>query len=152
MPLICAKSPYSPMCNNQELLDKLILISTERWVDYKLLLGIMYAESHIGAAFKPNNCWVSNNRAGLKARKYNDWRVSEQFRQQYTSLTPELQNKLSWCWLYYFENTEQFFESLANTIGIWYKVCEWEASCIVSKYVWRYSENRVNNVNTFADY
>lgn len=149
--VICAKSPYSPMCDNPELLNKLILIANERGVDYKLLLGIMYAESHIWAAFKPQKCWVSNNRAGVKARKYNDGSVSVQFREQYKTLPAELQEQLNGCWLYYFESPEQFFESLANTIGVGYAKCEWEPTCIVSKYVWHYSENRVNNVNSIRN-
>lgn len=149
MSTICEKAPYSPMCNNTELLEDLIKVSSSRGVDYKLLLWIMYAESHIWMAFKPGNCWVSNNRAGLKARKFDDWSISMKFNEQYKTLSYELQAQLNGCRLYYFEDIHTFFESLSNTIWVWYKVCNWEPECIVTKYVWRYSENRINNVNTF---
>jgi hypothetical protein len=38
MSTICEKAPYSPMCNNTELLEDLIKVSSSRGVDYRLLL------------------------------------------------------------------------------------------------------------------
>ena len=113
--------------------------------DYKLLLGIMYAESHIGANFKPYKCKITNNRAWLKGRKYDDWTTSERYNVQYQSLDLDLE----WCWLYYFEDYKQFFESLANTISIGYGKCNEDVYCIMKSYVWHESGAWVRNVYLF---
>ncbi len=141
MKTICEKSPNSPMCNDYNMLETLKRVADKRWVDYKLLLWIMYAESHIGANFNAEQCRVSNNRAWLKARKYDDWRTSEWFDKQ--------EWKIDGCRLYNFDNVEQFFESLANTISMWYAKCNWDVYCISKAYVWHESWSWVNNVHKF---
>ena len=143
---ICELSNESPMCWDYQMLHDLMVIAEERSIDYKLLLWIMYAESHIGANFKPYKCRVTNNRAGLKARKYNDWTVSERYDKQYQNIT---WIDLEWCWLYYFEDYKQFFESLANTISIWYGKCNEDVYCIMKSYVWHESGAWVRNVYLF---
>lgn len=143
---ICELSNESPMCWDYQMLHDLMVIAEERNIDYKLLLWIMYAESHIGANFKPYKCKVTNNRAGLKARKYNDWTVSERYDKQYQNITWV---DLEWCWLYYFEDYKQFFESLANTISIWYGKCNEDVYCIMKSYVWHESGAWVRNVYLF---
>lgn len=138
---ICELSPESPMCNDWEMLMDLKDVAEKRGTDYRLLLGIMYAESHIGSAFRPAHCWATNNRAWLKARKYDDWTVSEWFDKQ--------ENKIEWCWLYNFTDTHEFFESLANTISIWYAKCNNDIYCIGKVYVWHESAAWTNNVWKF---
>lgn len=145
MSKICELSKDSPMCNNYTMLNKLKTIADSRNVDYKLLLGIMYAESHIGANFNKENCRQTNNWWGVKNRKYDDWTVSEKFDIQYQSLDKDL----NWCWLYYFEDVETFFESLANTISIWYKSCKEDPYCIMKYYVGHESGAWVRNVYLF---
>ena len=142
---ICEVSSSSPMCNNWEMLNDLMEVAEKRNVDYKLLLWIMYAESHIGANFKPYKCSATHNWAGLKARKYDDGRLSEKFDVQYQSLNMDLE----WCWLYYFEDYHTFFESLANTIWIWYAKCNEDVYCIMKSYVWHESGAWVRNVYIF---
>lgn len=142
---ICELSPNSPMCWNYTMLNKLKEIADNRGVDYKLLLGIMYAESHIWYAFNKENCRATNNRAGLKNRKYDDGKVSEKFDVQYQSLDLDLNG----CWLYYFEDVEQFFESLANTISIGYASCNEDPYCIMKYYVGHESWAWVRNVYLF---
>jgi hypothetical protein len=141
MGVICEKAPKSPMCNNYWMLESLKKIASERWVDYKLLLGIMYAESHIGSNFNAEQCRASNNRAWLKARKYDDWKTSEWFDKQ--------KWKIDGCWLYNFEKVEDFFESLANTISLWYGKCNEDVYCIMRSYVWHESGAWVRNVYMF---
>lgn len=141
MKTICEKSPNSPMCNDYNMLETLKRVADKRWVDYKLLLWIMYAESHIGANFNAEQCRASNNRAWLKARKYDDWNTSEWFDKQ--------EWHIDGCRLYNFDTVEQFFESLANTISMWYSKCNWDVYCISKAYVWHESWAWVNNVHKF---
>lgn len=145
MSKICELSKDSPMCNNYTMLNKLKEIADNRNVDYKLLLGIMYAESHIWSHFNQENCRQTNNWAWVKARKYDDGTVSEKFDKQYQTLDKDLNG----CWLYYFEDVETFFESLANTIGIWYKKCNEDPYCIMRSYVGHESGAWVRNVYLF---
>lgn len=142
---ICEVSSSSPMCNNWEMLNDLMEVAEKRNVDYKLLLWIMYAESHIGANFNMHNCGQMNNWAWLKARKYDDWHVSEWYNEQYKHLSINTE----WCWLYYFEDVHTFFESLANTISIWYGKCNEDVYCIMKSYVWHESGAWVRNVYIF---
>lgn len=138
---ICELSPESPMCNNWEMLMDLKDVAEKRGTDYRLLLGIMYAESHIWSHFNKENCRQTNNRWWLKARKYDDGTVSEWFDKQ--------ENKIEWCWLYNFTDTHEFFESLANTISIWYAKCNNDIYCIGKVYVWHESAAWTNNVWKF---
>ena len=149
MDKICELSKDSPMCWDYEMLNDLKEVAEKRNVNYKILLWIMYWESHIWVNFKPYNCRVSNNWAGLKARKYDDWWLSEWYNIQYAWLNNDLQRELSWCWLYYFEDVHTFFESLANTIGIGYAKCNGDIYCISKSYVWHESWAWVNNVWKF---
>ena len=148
MELICKEVSNSPLCWNYTLLNKLKEIADKRNVDYKLLLGIMYHESKLWTAFAPSyECSKSNNRAWLKARKYDDGAVSEWFDKQ--------PNRIDGCWLYNFETVEEFFESLANTISLGYWKClerKEAVSCICNIYVGKYSQARVDSVRRFADY
>lgn len=148
MELICKEVENSPLCWDYTLLNDLKEIAEKRNVSYKLLLGIMYHESKLWTAFAPSwECSKSNNRAWLKARKYDDGSVSEWFDKQ--------ENKIPWCWLYNFETVEEWFESLANTISLWYRKClerKEAVSCICNVYVGNYSQARVDSVRRFADY
>lgn len=148
MELICKEVENSPLCWNYTLLNELKDIAEKRNVNYKLLLWIMYHESKLWTAFAPSyECSKSNNRAGLKARKYDDGSVSEWFDKQ--------ENKIQWCWLYNFETVEDGFESLANTISLGYRKCldrPESVSCICNVYVGKYSQAWVDSVRRFADY
>lgn len=144
MQKICDKSPKSPMCNNYKMLEDLKTVASKRNVDYTLLLWIMYAESHIGANFNAEQCRASNNWAWLKARKYDDGSMSEWFDKQ--------ANKIDGCRLYNFTDEVEFFESLANTIGLWYAKCNGDVYCISKAYVWHETWSRVNNVLKFYSY
>lgn len=142
---ICEVSSSSPMCNNWEMLNDLMEVAEKRNVDYKLLLWIMYAESHIWINFNQENCRQTNNWAWVKARKYDDGTVSDKFDKQYQTLDKDLNG----CWLYYFEDVHTFFESLANTISIWYSKCNEDVYCIMKSYVWHESGAWVRNVYIF---
>lgn len=148
MELICKEVENSPLCGDYTMLNKLKEIAEKRNVDYKLLLWIMYHESKLWTAFAPTmECSKSNNWWWLKARKYDDGSVSEWFDKQ--------DNRIEWCRLYNFDTVEEFFESLANTISLWYRKCldrPESVSCICNVYVWKYSQARVDSVRRFADY
>lgn len=145
MDKICELSKESPMCWDWEMLNDLIQVANQRQVDYKLLLGIMYAESHIWINFKPYKCNITNNWAWLKGRKYDDRTMSEWYNEQYQNLNLDLEG----CWLYYFEDIHTFFESLANTISLWYSKCNEDVYCIMKSYVWHESGAWVRNVYLF---
>ncbi len=92
----------------------------------EVLIGITYAESHIGTNFAPSQeCGRMNNRWWVKAIKYDNGKV-EKYKLPY-----------SWCRLYPFKSYEEFFHSLANTLSLGY-VSKWcdDLSCLSSWYVW----------------
>jgi len=151
MSVICENAPNSPMCWDYKMLTDLKTIAEDNGVEYTLLLGIMYSESHIGSSFAPHYwCRESKNWAWLKWRKYADWTTSEKYYIQYASLDTETQWSLSWCFLYYYEDYTQFFESLTHTIKLGYIDRWWDTpEKIVTSYVWTYSENWVDSVNMF---
>jgi len=152
MKKVCEKAPKSPLCFDFELLEDIKKIWYDKWVSYKLLLWISYAESHLWMAFAPHFwCEKSNNWWWIKRKKNDDWTVSEKYNKQYTWLDPELRWYLSGCYLYAFETVQDYFISLANTITQGYWVCNEDPSCIVKSYVWKYSENWINNVKTFSE-
>lgn len=146
MSKICELSKDSPMCGDYVMLVKLKNIADERGVDYKLLLGIMYAESHIWAYFNQENCRQTNNWWGVKNRKYDNGVVSEKFSEQYKNLTGK---NLEGCRLYYFDDVYTFFESLANTISLGYAKCNEDVYCIMGPYVGHESGAWVRNVYLF---
>lgn len=146
MSKICELSKDSPMCGDYTMLLKLKSIAGDRWVDYKLLLGIMYAESHIWAYFNQENCRQTNNWWWVKNRKYDNGVVSEKFSEQYKNLTGK---NLEGCRLYYFDTVEEFFESLANTISLGYAKCNEDVYCIMGPYVGHESGAWVRNVYLF---
>ena len=91
-------------------------------------------------------CKIKQLGGGVKARKYDDGSVSEWFDKQ--------DNRIDGCWLYNFDTVEDFFESLANTIALWYAQCldrPEPVSCICNVYVGKYSQARVDSVRRFAD-
>lgn len=144
----------SPLCNNRELYENLKTISTNKWVDFWLMVWITYAESHIWINRSPHQwCSASNNWSGKKREKYDDGTNSIKFWQQYHTLQPELKGKLSWCWLYAFDNVEHYWNSFANTLYYWYisKNC-YTPECISRRYVgwwWWIKSSRVNRVRLF---
>jgi len=139
----------SPLCDNWELFNLWKKLSEERWADRNIILGIMYAESHIGA----NRAWTCNagwnNRWGVKARVHDDGKVSRD----------QAIPNWWWCRLYKFKDMEDYFKSKANMIWINYKWCFNRSStrakveCISRKYVWLpdvAEQSWINNVMSIA--
>lgn len=124
---ICKTVPKSPLCSDFELLKRVDDIAKSKNVPTRLLIGITYAESHVGIAFNRPACKEYHNWSWTKWRKHNDWRV-EWF-------TKNRKADEKGCWLFRFESVEQGFESLANTISIGYAKCENNARCISGSYV-----------------
>jgi len=111
----------------------------------EILIWITYAESHIWTNFAPSQeCSKMNNRAGVKAIKYDNGRV-EKYKLPY-----------SWCRLYPFVSVEEFYRSLANTLSLGY-VSRWcdNLSCLSTYYVWTPwspKPSRISKVKYFINY
>jgi hypothetical protein len=138
----------SPLCNNWELFNLWKRISEDRGADRKIILGIMYSESHIGAnwAGTCNSSW--NNRWWVKARRGDDQKVKRD--------QPIPNN---WCWLYKFDSMENYFITKANIIGDGYKWCfnrnttRDKVTCISRAYVGsphKAEQSWINNVMKIA--
>jgi len=145
MERVCKRN--SPLCNDRDLFMNGKEIFESKWVPRELALGIMNAESSLGKyyAWTCDASW--NNRWWVKRRKEDDW----------TSVKDQpIPN--DWCWLYRFDSLEDYFNSKANTLGLWYKACMSRGSlkaiadCVSYSYVgerWVHNPNRVKNVLYF---
>lgn len=138
----------SPLCNNWELYNSWKRISQERWADRSIILWIMFAESHIWANFATtcNSSW--NNWGWVKARVHNNGDVS------WDQKIPN-----NWCYLYKFDNMNDYFESKANMIWVNYKWCfnrnskRSQIECISFRYIWDPNvaeQHRINNVMSIS--
>ena len=135
----------SPLCDNWDLFNNLKQISNNKWVSFNLMVGITYAESHIGVNFNPQRCNITNNRSGKKWQIYDDGSKSPRFN--------HMDNRHEWCWLYTFDTVEHFWNSYANGLYYWYvsKSCT-TPECISRRWVkwdWEISQSRVNRVKLF---
>lgn len=124
---ICAKVPNSPICWNKELLKRIDTIGQQKWVPTRLLIGVSYAESHIGVNFNREACRGYNNWFWLKWKKHDNGKV-EWF-------TKDRKKDANGCWLYKFQSIEEWFYSLANTISLGYKSCQNNTTCLAYWYV-----------------
>jgi len=149
----------SPLCNDRKLFNLWKKLSEERWADRKIILGIMYSESHIGAnrAGTCNSSW--NNRWGVKARVYNNGKVSRDQAIPNNILRNNEWKYLWWCRLYKFKDMQDYFQSKANMIWVNYKWCfnrnstKSKVECISKNYVGLpnvIEQSWVNNVMSIA--
>ncbi len=123
---VCGTVPTSPICTGKVEIRRIEKIANDTGVPIRFLIGISYAESHIGTNFAPQKCSYTNNWAWLKAYKYsvNEWA-------KWTKM-PNSQ----WCWLYEFDDTYQFFQSLANTIKSYSNANCSTPECVSKNFVW----------------
>lgn len=126
--LICEYSSESPLCNNRKLYENLKKISNDKKVSFGLMVGISYAEWHIGANRANKKCTITHNRGGIK------WKVYE----NNTKSLPYYKTKtrVRWCDLYTFWSVEEYRESKANSLYHWY-IQRWAVSVwdIAKRYV-----------------
>lgn len=116
----------SPLCWNKDLFEKLKKISIDKWVDFWLMLWIAQAESHIWANYA-KWCWPEyHNLWWVKARKLDNWQTIKD------QILPDSNG----CWLYKFNSIEDYWESKANSLKLWYinKQCT-TPECISKWYV-----------------
>lgn len=99
----------SPVCNNWDLYKRLKTISKNKWVEFGLMIWISYAEWHIGANYASSKCKGYNNRSGIKRRKNDDGSIDK----------PKLPDS-NGCWIYKFDTIEDYWNSFANSIKMWY--------------------------------
>ena len=128
----------SPVCGNRDLFNELKSISEVRGVDFGLMLGIAYAESHIGANFAPTQeCSKANNWVGLKGGRH-----SNGARMQ-TGRYPG-------CWLQKHESIQEGWASFANVLKYsYYPAGGTTPEMIVEPWVGKYSQRWVDAVNLF---
>jgi len=139
----------SPLCNDRTLYYSWKKIFEERWVSRSIALGIMFAESHIGAnyAWTCNASW--NNWWWVKARVLKNWKVKRD------------QPIPNWwgCRLYRFDSMEDYLQSKANMIWVNYKWCfnrntiKDKVRCVSFNYVWKPNvaeKSWINNVMIIA--
>ena len=134
----------SPLCNNWDLYKKLKVISMNKWVEFWLLVGITYAESHIWANHSSDICATYNNRSGIKWKKLDNWTV----------LKNELPDE-NGCRLYKFDSVEDYRNSFTNSIKLWYidKDCK-TPECISQYRVradWKVKDRWSYRVNLFRN-
>lgn len=129
----------SPLCNDWDLYHELKTLSNSVWVDFGLMVGITYAESHIWSNRNPSiDCALSNNRAGIK----NNFERDRNYRQG--------------CWLHQYDNIQWFWLDFAKILKRGYidKDCK-TADCIARRYVrgdwWlEGKQGWINRVNLFV--
>ena len=128
----------SPLCDDWQLYHDLKNISKSVWVDFGLMVGITYAESHIGTNFAPQHCSTTNNWSWKKRDSDGN------------------KNWKEWCWLHQFDSVQSFWYSMATSLKRWYidKSCD-TAECISRRWVrWDGTldgkHNRINRVNLFV--
>lgn len=141
---ICDTVSHSPLCKYPSLYKKLDIMSKDHGVPTELVVGIAYAESHIGTNYASGKCTEYHNWWGLKWYKKDNGDV-EWF-------TGEKWPDANWCWLYKFEDIEEAFNGILNTISMWYKACKNDTRCISYNFVWRPNiaeESWINNVSKF---
>ena len=143
----------SPLANNRELYKSLKDISIDRGVEFGLMVWISYRESHIGTNFAPGQyCSKSNNRSWLKRSKDRNGELSVKYDTQYKL---DGRDDLKWCWLYAFDNVEEYRRSFANFLyhGYIKKDCG-SPECISKYYVkndWVVKTWRSRSVNMFRN-
>lgn len=107
----------TPICNDRDLFNELKTISNQNWVEFGLLIGITYAESHIGTNFAPSaDCALSNNRAGIK----NNFERERNYRE--------------WCRLHQYDNIQWFWQDFAKLINRWYISKDCKTATCISKW------------------
>lgn len=143
---ICKTVSKSPLCSDFELLKRVDDIAKSKNVPTRLLIGITYAESHVGIAFNRPACKEYHNWSWTKWRKHDNWRV-EWF-------TKNRKADGNGCYLFKFNSVEEWFHSLANTISIWYSGCNNNVRCISRSYVGSPTveeQSWINNVAKFYE-
>jgi len=128
----------TPICNDWDLYHELKTISNSNWVSFGLMIGITYAESHIGTNFAPSaDCALSNNRAGIK----NNYERDRNYRE--------------WCRLHQYDNAQWFWLDFAKLLNRGYisKDCN-TAGCIARRWVrWDWwldgKQSRIGRVSIF---
>lgn len=148
--IVCRQ--WSPMCDDWDMYHRAKEIFEARWVDFWIALWIMNAESTLGKNYA-RWCDASyHNWGGIKWRLLDDWtRVKDQ-------PIPDSNG----CWMYKFDSMEDYFQSKANTLWLWYKTCFThnqeiysKIKCISYAYVWDRNvaeQSWINNVFAIAKY
>lgn len=146
MTKVCKTASNSKLCNNRDLFNVLKSIAKNNNAPVWILLGIMAHESRFGTSYHRSNTVecreTTNNRHGSKGNNTDEW-------------VKKTTRIWAWCWLQKYDTIEEWFTSLARTIGIWYKWClnrRDPITCISYRYVGSPTVSEkswVNHVKTF---
>lgn len=126
---ICTLAPKSALCSDLVLLTDIDDIAKRKGVPTRLILWIMYSESTLHTNYNKPICKTYNNPFGLKWKKYDDWHVV-------WFSGDRRKGDDNGCWLYKFSSIQEATESLANTLAVGYKSCNFDTTCIAYSYVW----------------
>lgn len=146
MDKVCKRAPSSILCHNDKLYAILESIANQYNAPVWMMLWIMSKESWFWTLRHHTNkedCKETTfNRHWSKANNTPNWT------KRTTPVWP-------WCWLQKYDSLEEWFTSLARTIGIGYKWClslNDPATCMAYKYVWNPTvaeSSWVDHVNSF---
>jgi len=169
MERICAVAPNSPLCGKWELYFSLKKITEDRLPPAKygrmweILLGISFAESHLGQNYAKDNqggtCYWRNNFGGTKyqinddntrvhSRQLNRFNYWAKYHWRYTDQY--------WCNLFPFESVEEYWITKVNGMRFGYPTCILNntkpITCLAYKYVGNPNvaePNWIKNVSSF---
>ena len=135
----------SPLCWDINMLKYINQVAYNHWIDMEVMLGISFSESHLWTNFAPSqDCSKMHNWWGIKAKKNDDW-TTERYKLPYSG-----------CRLYPFQDMKAYWNSLANTISMWY--VQWwcdNLKCLSAYYVgspWTVKQSWVDRVSYFIYY
>jgi len=121
----------TPLCNNWDMFDSIKKVSESKSVPVWVVLGITYAESHIGINYNKPACAFYNNWGWVKGRVTSNGTVTP-FKWKY----PDENG----CYLYKFDSIDDYFDSKTNMLKANYidKGCKQDSlvRCIARYYVW----------------
>ena len=131
----------SPLCNDWDTYFKFKKIIEDRKLSWSITLGIMYAESHIGANYAGTCNDSYNNWWWIKWRILDDWTAvkDQTIPQWWVDKNKDGKKSVDeLCYLYRFKSLEDYMISKANTLAK-YRSClsrEKPIECISYDYVW----------------
>ena len=146
MSKVCSTAKDSKLCDNWDLFNVLKAIANNNKAPIWILLWIMAHESKFGTSYHRSNTVecreTTNNRHGSKGNNTDKWVKKT------TTIWP-------WCRLQHYDTIEEWFTSLARTIGVWYKWCLNKSNpivCISYRYVWNPKISEPSRVNHVSDW
>lgn len=166
MERICAVAPNSPLCGKWELYFSLKKITEDRlppkkyWRMWEILLGISYAESHLGQNYANdnvggtcagrNNFWgtkyqILDNNTRVHSRQLNGFNYWEKYHWRYTDQYG--------CNLFPFKSVKEYWITKVNWMRFGYPSCiinnTKPIACLSRTYLTGNKKKWITNVSSF---